>query len=79
MREPSPRRRPRDWSAHDAAIPFRAPRRPAQPLRHIEPAEVDERGGKPVHGRRITWEALWRERPDLRPDNDNHESAAKSA
>lgn len=35
----------------------------------VAPPEVDERGGKPVHGRRISWEALWRERPDLRPVN----------
>lgn len=65
---------PHDWRAHDAAIPFRAPRPPALPLRDVAPPEVDERGGKPVHGRRITWEALWRERPDLRP-----ESAARGA
>lgn len=60
----------RDWRAHDAAIPFRVPRPPAQPLRNVVPAE-SEVPDKPRYGRRLSWEALWRERPDLRPVNDN--------
>jgi hypothetical protein len=59
-------RRRRDWSAHDRSIPFRQPRLVKSQRTAAEPAgEQDVE--RPLRGRRISWAALWHERPDRRP------------
>lgn len=39
-------------------------------------ARTVETNGETVQVRRISWEALWKIRPDLRPANDNVRQAA---
>lgn len=44
-----------------------------------EPAPVAGDDSGTVTVRRITWEALWRQRPDLRPPNNNRKPSDKRA
>jgi hypothetical protein len=43
--------------------------------------EPASNSARPFRGRRMTWNEFYRERPDLRPDNDNdqREATAKSS
>jgi hypothetical protein len=43
----------------------------------IEPIEPTEDDTGTVNVRRISWEAFWRIRPDLRPANDNRKAGRK--
>ncbi len=43
--------------------------------------EPASEAARPFRGRRLSWKEFYRERPDLRPDNDNdqREATAKSS
>ena len=41
--------------------------------------ETDSRLDGAFRGRRISWEAFWKMRPDRRPDNDNNKEASRDA
>jgi hypothetical protein len=73
--------RGRDWSRHDATVPFAAPRRAGAArvgwLTADKPTRVDE--AVTVSKRQISRAVLYRIRPDLKPDNDNTKGALTGA